>query len=298
MSLYSYSITGSLPSGSVLLCELTEEITASVITSSELDYINRESDNLYVYFTSPLSVGDVTILNGIVGTHSATSSYCIIPEEILSDGSVFMSGSFNMGGNDIENVNLVDNVDVSNHSSRHILSGSDEIDGDQIAIDYNPSNYIPDFSITEATSSKHLSAHLAGIDNSLTSITFGSNFNYSESSGSFSTTSNTFQRAHRMNVPDIPTGLYRIGWNYFWRIGTTSQNIIVRIQTNDIVDLVSPYHSEEPKDAKSDQNIPASGYKYVNLSSGSHFIDIDIKSDKNGIESCLNSASFEMWKVS
>jgi len=116
---------------------------------------------------------------------------------LLVDGTRAMSGDLDMGTNDITNVGTVDGVDVSTHAARHenggadeinvaglsglladpqtptshasthISSGSDEMDGDQLDIDWNPSNYTPTTSPTEVTSLDHLTAHLAGIDAAL-----------------------------------------------------------------------------------------------------------------------------------
>ncbi|MGE3804148.1 MAG: hypothetical protein AB7K24_05700 [Gemmataceae bacterium] len=53
------------------------------------------------------------------------------------------------------------------HASTHLRSGTDEIDGDRLDIDWNPANYTPDGSPTEAGNSDHLTAHLKGIDTAL-----------------------------------------------------------------------------------------------------------------------------------
>lgn len=58
---------------------------------------------------------------------------------------------------------------LTSHASRHISGGADEIDGDQLDIDWNPANYTPTTTPTEATSVDHLTAHLAGIDAALAS---------------------------------------------------------------------------------------------------------------------------------
>lgn len=58
------------------------------------------------------------------------------------------------------------------HSSTHIQAGTDEIDGDKIDIDFNPTKYTPDSSPAEVDDVDQLGAHLAGIDNSLTSGEF------------------------------------------------------------------------------------------------------------------------------
>jgi hypothetical protein len=56
---------------------------------------------------------------------------------------------------------------AATHASRHETGATDEIDGDKLDIDWNPSNYTPDSGITEADSTDNLSAHLKGIDTAL-----------------------------------------------------------------------------------------------------------------------------------
>jgi len=51
------------------------------------------------------------------------------------------------------------------HAATHIKDGTDEVDGDQIDIDFNPTNYTPSAAPGEVTHVDHLSAHLKGIDN-------------------------------------------------------------------------------------------------------------------------------------
>lgn len=61
----------------------------------------------------------------------------------------------------------ITNGPVASHASTHISGGTDEIDGDKLDIDFNPSNYTPDDSIPEADSVDELAAHLKGIDDAL-----------------------------------------------------------------------------------------------------------------------------------
>lgn len=53
------------------------------------------------------------------------------------------------------------------HGSTHVTGAADEIDGDKLDIDWNPTNYTPTTSPTEADSVDNLTAHLAGIDTAL-----------------------------------------------------------------------------------------------------------------------------------
>ncbi len=77
-----------------------------------------------------------------------------------------MTGPLDMGANAITNVGNVDGVDVSAHAARH-TDGSDDVDGDQLDIDFTPTNYAPDITPPEAADVDDLAAHLAGIDTML-----------------------------------------------------------------------------------------------------------------------------------
>jgi hypothetical protein len=52
------------------------------------------------------------------------------------------------------------------HAASHLRAGTDEIDGDQLDIDWNPSNYTPT-TVAEADHADHLAAHLKGIDTAI-----------------------------------------------------------------------------------------------------------------------------------
>ena len=56
------------------------------------------------------------------------------------------------------------------HASSHIRGGSDIIDADRAQIDFVPTRYIRDSSASEAGANTDLTAHLKGIDNSLSFI--------------------------------------------------------------------------------------------------------------------------------
>ena len=50
------------------------------------------------------------------------------------------------------------------HDASHVTGGSDEIDGDKLDIDWNPTNYTPATVESYADSVDNLTAHLKGID--------------------------------------------------------------------------------------------------------------------------------------
>lgn len=84
--------------------------------------------------------------------------------DLVIDGQ--MDDDLDMGGNAITNVGNVDGVDVSAHASRHVLGAADELDGDELDVDFAPSYYTPATG-TPGSNVDHLAAHLRGIDNEL-----------------------------------------------------------------------------------------------------------------------------------
>lgn len=56
------------------------------------------------------------------------------------------------------------------HASTHIEGGSDEINGDRLAIDFSPTNYTPDIGPAQVDAANQLTAHLAGINTVLADV--------------------------------------------------------------------------------------------------------------------------------
>jgi len=82
-----------------------------------------------------------------------------------------------VGSDDLESGSLrylINNVSSSSgsssvHTIEHILNGSDEINGDQLDIDFTPTYYVP-ISASTGGNVDHLAAHLKGIDDAIGSI--------------------------------------------------------------------------------------------------------------------------------
>lgn len=305
---YNYSITGSFPSASVAISALSEQIENSSITGSDFLYINSFGDDVSVYFSASLDPVEVSVLDGLISIHdgSPLSFYGQNHEDFLVlDGSRPMSGNLDLNGNDINNVDYINGIDILSHASRHERTGSDPLDGDHIGIDFNPIYYVPNTSNPEATNPDDLSAHLAGIDNtigylssSLQTVSFGKDFSYAESIYPFSTTNTSFQQAYTTNFSASSAGSYRFGWFYIWNHQGTNSDIEIRIQLDNSINLLYPYHRQEPQDPNPDQKIPANGFKILYLASGIHNVDFDIRSSVSHKESTIYSASLEVWKVS
>lgn len=65
---------------------------------------------------------------------------------------------------------------VAAHAGTHERGGTDQIDGDHLDIDFNPSNYTPDATIPEASNVDDLSAHLKGIDTALAATSLATQY--------------------------------------------------------------------------------------------------------------------------
>ena len=120
-------------------------------------------------FLGSISSGSGDVVGPSFATDNAIARFDTITGKLIQNSAVTIddSGNMNLGSGSITTSGTIDGVDVSAHASRHISAGADEIDGDQLDIDWNPSNYTPTTSPTEVTSVDHLTAHLAGIDAAL-----------------------------------------------------------------------------------------------------------------------------------
>lgn len=117
---------------------------------------------------------------------------------------------------------------LASHASRHISGAADEVDGDHLDIDFTPTNYTPDTTIPEATTTAHLAAHLAGIDNALTSVStveLGKQYIYPRDMMPHVETP--------LEIPPLETQLYGTSPNQFrqeYRLFSTSNIQTVYIQ--------------------------------------------------------------------
>lgn len=117
----------------------------------------------YTPTTSPSEANNVDNLSAHLAgidnrvANATTTSAGVV--ELAGDGE--NSSGVVVQGNDSR---LSDNRDPNTHASTHIAGGSDEIDADRLEITFDPNNYSPDDSISEASSADELAAHLKGID--------------------------------------------------------------------------------------------------------------------------------------
>jgi len=108
---------------------------------------------------------------GVVSTSRTPSITSLATTAAVTVGTTLgVTGVSTLG---VVNATSVNGVDPSSLAARFITAGADEIDGDQLDIDFTPVYYTPATTPAEASSLDHLSAHLYGIDDALNTIAGG-----------------------------------------------------------------------------------------------------------------------------
>jgi len=107
------------------------------------------------------------------------------------------------------------------------------------------------------------------------------------------TTSNNFQNKVSLNVLDIPSAYYRLGWYFEWKINSTSRDFMARIQVDDINTVMEM--NEESKDSTSWHT--QGGFAILQIIAGNHHFDLDFKSETNGVASYMRRARLELWMI-
>jgi len=130
------------------------------------------SDTYYIYACHPLSGIDPVFKISKNSTYPAGGWSADTSRKI---GGFDTDGSGNVDEATLWDLRTVDisGAASSSHAATHKRGGTDEVDGDQLDIDWDPANYTPDTSISEASSADHLAAHLAGIDNAIRATVYG-----------------------------------------------------------------------------------------------------------------------------
>lgn len=184
------------------------------------------------------------------------------------------------------------------HSGSHITGGSDELDGDQVDIDFTPSNYTPSTAPVEVTNVDHLSAHLAGIDSALAPI---SEKFFASSTGISTTTLTTFQTKVSLGPNTYSGGLYKLTVSYGWNHNALNSDFEARILFDG--SQLGELHKQEPKDAAGADSTGTTQRYYVtrtgvlNIGAGNHTIALEYRTDDSAAESSIWEAyiMIEKW---
>ena len=195
---HSDTVTASVVRGDIIIGNSTPSWDR-LATGSSAEYLRSDgTDPSWSALLAADLSGIVAIVNGGTGSSTALGAFNNL-SPLTTRGDILTrdasnnirlaiggSGTFLRSDGTDPLWSSISVSDLPAHSSTHIKDGTDEIDGDQIDIDFNPTNYVPDTSPPEVTDVDHLSAHLAGID---TGILNATTYGYGYADGSISSIS-------------------------------------------------------------------------------------------------------------
>ncbi len=121
------------------------------------------------------------------------------------------------------------------------------------------------------------------------------NYQYAVSKSSVNTTSTTFQNKVTLTTTSLDSGLYRIGWHFYWQLSSTSTNYKARVLLNGSTTLMSI--QIQPQSASTTLRHPICGF-YITPSniSGSQTITLDYGVVTTGT-AYIQAARLEIWRV-
>jgi hypothetical protein len=122
---------------------------------------------------------------------------------------------------------------------------------------------------------------------------FGSEYSYEESLAESSTNSTAGVVKVSISRTSLPSGTYRIGWYYNWSLSSTSRDFESEVLVNG---TSVAFHSQEPKDSGTDQNIQNSGFVHIPLS-GDVTINLTYGSSDSNTIAYIRNARLEFWRV-
>lgn len=125
---------------------------------------------------------------------------------------------------------------------------------------------------------------------------FGMDPHEEESLNESSVTETTWHEKLRLSATDLPAGRYRIGWSYSWRGSSTSADFLGRLMLDDTTVVMD--HRQKPANNATDQNIPCSGFAYVDLMAGDHHFTVEYASETDTTTAYIWNARMEFWRKS
>lgn len=128
-------------------------------------------------------------------------------------------------------------------------------------------------------------------------VPFGAEYGDAESLAESTTTSISFIQKVRFTTPAaVPAGRYRVGWSYEWQYESAANDYLCQVQVDDTTTVMEQV--TEPADPATDQWFPIGGFAYVDLTQGTHFVDLDYRAGNALYSAHIRRARLEFWRVS
>jgi len=267
--MYEYIYTKTDVNTSRLQCEI--ETNENIETT--LSYVLWNlPDDLRIMFEEEITEEEQTVLDTIVADHPDDFSECAEEDdEAIGSGSI--SGIYH---------NELGGLGADDHLQYILVDGTRGFTGTVSGVD--------------PTQDYHLTTRWY-VDNSIdTAINTLASSEFETSSESESTTTSTdWQQKLRLELTDLVAGKYRIDWYYEWAYSHGNFQFRSRVQIDD----TDTYMEQEvrPTPASTYKYRDATGFAYVNLTGGSHHIDLDYCSSKRGKTSYIRRARIALRRV-
>lgn len=189
---------------------------------------------------------------------------------------------------------------TTSHAPTHIRGGSDEVDGDKLDIDWNPTNYTPATTPTEVTHVDELTAHLYGIDQALAATgPYGSEYQQASSESESSTTGDlNYHQKVRLTTTTVPAGDYLVQWYCEWAADGDDTIVKFKVELDDTTVLAEIKPRDKGKYVDGVFHF-WSGSKVHTLTNASHTLDFDYGHEEadNRIV-YIRRARIILWRVS
>ena len=124
---------------------------------------------------------------------------------------------------------------------------------------------------------------------------FGTEYSEIRSTVDATTGSGSFQPVLTLNTEIVPTGKYLISFFYNWGYSTVQRDFVAQIMIDD--KNVIMVHQQEPKDPGVDQRNITSGSIPVELTQGSHKIELQYRAQQNGDTARIYNMNLQIWRV-
>jgi hypothetical protein len=123
---------------------------------------------------------------------------------------------------------------------------------------------------------------------------FGTQYTNVENTTEVSTNSTSPVTRLTLSPTGLPSGTYRVGWFFNWSLSSSSYDFRARVTVGG---TEYAYMSQEPKDPGTDQNVPASGFFPVVITTGSATILLQYWVENSGVTGYMRNARMEFWRT-
>lgn len=130
------------------------------------------------------------------------------------------------------------------------------------------------------------------------SSVFGTEYDYAESEGQSSTTSDTYQEKLSLSTGVLPAGTYRIGWSFGYASTQNRTDCGFKIEIDDTT-TINEFTPAPTKKSTEGAWYALAGFQHVSLTNAAHTIDIDYlaNADGQGGTTYILNARLEIWRV-